>query len=86
MKMSGKKFKILPFAFYIVFGIILIFPIKGKTESVPSNKDLMGSMNISKVIKEIKAPDFMLKDLMGETIRLSDYRGKVVLLNFWTTW
>ena len=86
MKLSGKTFKILPFAFYIVFGIILIFPIKGKTESMPSNKDLMGSMNISKVAKKIEAPDFMLKDLMGETIRLSDYRGKVVLLNFWTTW
>ncbi len=86
MKLSGKTFKILHLAFYIVFGIILIFPIKGKTESIPSNKDLMGSMNISEVTQRVEAPDFMLKDLMGETIRLSDYRGKVVLLNFWTTW
>jgi thiol-disulfide isomerase/thioredoxin len=27
-----------------------------------------------------------LKDLEGNTHRLSDYRGKVVLLNFWATW
>jgi len=32
------------------------------------------------------APDFALKDSTGKTLKLSDYRGKVVLLNFWATW
>jgi peroxiredoxin len=32
------------------------------------------------------APEFALKDVAGTTVRLSDYRGKVVLLNFWATW
>lgn len=32
------------------------------------------------------APEFALKDSDGRTARLSDYRGKVVLLNFWATW
>jgi thiol-disulfide isomerase/thioredoxin len=32
------------------------------------------------------APDFALESLSGETVHLSDFRGKVVLLNFWATW
>ncbi len=32
------------------------------------------------------APDFSLPDLSDTTVRLSDYRGKVVFLNFWATW
>ncbi|MBI4876721.1 MAG: TlpA family protein disulfide reductase [Acidobacteria bacterium] len=32
------------------------------------------------------APEFALKDVTGKTVRLSDYRGKVVVLNFWATW
>lgn len=33
-----------------------------------------------------KAPDFELVDMKGQTVRLSDLKGKVVLINFWATW
>ncbi len=32
------------------------------------------------------APDFELPDLSDQVVRLSDFRGKVVFLNFWATW
>ncbi len=32
------------------------------------------------------APDFELKDIDGKMVKLSDFRGKAVVLNFWATW
>ncbi|WP_210471792.1 peroxiredoxin [Sporosarcina sp. 6E9] len=36
--------------------------------------------------KNEQAPDFKLTTLTGETVSLSDYKGKTVILNFWASW
>jgi len=36
--------------------------------------------------QETKAPQLELRDLDGRVVRLSDYKGRVVLINFWATW
>ena len=40
----------------------------------------------SRSTEPIPAPDFTLTDTSGHALKLSSYRGKVVLLDFWATW
>lgn len=46
--------------------------------------DTVASLLLSEVSRP--APDFALPGLNGDTVQLSAYRGKVVLVNFWATW
>ncbi len=41
---------------------------------------------MARLPKPWPAKNFSLKDLDGKTYTLSDYRGKVILVNFWATW
>jgi len=45
-------------------------------------------LSVSAFAKELSgpAPTFALKDLTGKTVKLSDYKGKVVMINFWASW
>lgn len=44
------------------------------------------SHNLTVIKNVIPAKGFVLEDMDEEKVSLSDYRGKVVLLNFWATW
>ena len=46
---------------------------------------LFGDMGVIKISQALPV-EIELKDLNGQPISLSDFRGKIVFLNFWTTW
>jgi len=45
-----------------------------------------GANSGTRITQATVAPDFSLESLDGKHMRLSDWRGKAVLLNFWATW
>ncbi len=60
-------------------------PAKGELDPDRIEK-LFQEMGILRV-PHLKDPiQFSLKDLDGKIVKISDYRGKIVFLNFWTTW
>jgi peroxiredoxin len=62
----------------------------GKTEEAEELRAEIGTQpgmmppSVSPTLKP--APDFALKSITGEEIKLSNFKGKVVMLNFWATW
>jgi len=47
---------------------------------------LFGNMGILKIPHMTQPVEIQLKDIYGNTVRLSEFRGKIVFLNFWATW
>lgn len=45
-----------------------------------------GTVSAATQLKGGAAPDFVLKSVSGKNLRLSEYRGNVVMLSFWATW
>ena len=54
--------------------------------AAPTDADLGDGTTIKFVKNPLPVPALTLKDLDGNTISSTDWRGKVVLLNFWATW
>jgi peroxiredoxin len=62
----------------------LFYPsVAAATDDIDHDFDELGIVNIHRLPPPM---DFVLADLHGRRVRLSDFKGKVVFLNFWTTW
>lgn len=59
-------------------------PTEAKAAPAPQSQEQIEASTIAK--QGTEAPDFKVEMFDGKSIRLSDLRGKVVLVNFWATW
>lgn len=57
--------------------------LKEKSSALANKKN---EENILNEFGTIVAPNFTLTNLQGKTVQLSDYKGKIVVLDFWATW
>jgi peroxiredoxin len=75
------KRKIVVFAVMVVVvaGLLMLARFQGK---FPGGHRAPAGV----AAKGHEAPDFVLTDLQGHALKLSDLRGKAVVLNFWATW
>jgi len=86
----------------IIIGIVIVAVVAGMffllnnsnkpvTDNIETETEVKPEAEIDKseeIIFEIgkEVPNFTLKDLNGENVSLNDYRGKIVVINFWATW
>ena len=72
-----KQFNVLNLGIVFLLTVFLLMGCDNATQEQPVAKGgLVGQT----------APDFTLTDMQGQKVTLSQFRGKVVVLNFWATW
>ena len=71
-----------PLAVFVFVGVTVLITIL----SLTLNDTSFEFPNQVAIESDVPAPDFSFPGLDGKKIRLSDYKGKVVLVNIWATW
>jgi peroxiredoxin len=77
-----KKMKSKQFILIISGVLFLVLALAFGLFDISGNKP----KKIECVGEDMMAPPFTLLDLKGEKVNFADFRGKVILLNFWATW
>ena len=81
-----KTMRRLPAAVALVACSILVSCTSGTADHQPQAGGSAAKSEVKAQGDRKAAPAWTLKDSDGRTVSLSDYKGKVVLLNFWATW
>ncbi len=79
MALTTKKVRFI----LIVFGSLMLF---ASWSPLYAADDPLAAAGIMTGKGKMIAPSFELEDLDGKRVKLEDFRGNVVLLDFWATW
>jgi cytochrome c biogenesis protein CcmG/thiol:disulfide interchange protein DsbE len=72
---------------WLVIGVMtVLIVVEGKPLRPEDGEKTVKASLVQKRYTPPLAPDFSLKNLAGREVKLSDYQGKVVVINFWATW
>ncbi|MDQ0484715.1 peroxiredoxin family protein [Guptibacillus hwajinpoensis] len=83
--MKRSLFGIVVLITLIAIGVISSNTDKRSVDQEITTAQVTGEQEIG-INEGNEAPDFTLYSLEGQEVKLSDYRGKVVFVNFWATW
>lgn len=86
-KSTLNSFKIILISLFIIALSVCIYINKDTILNSDKfqNKTLENISNTDSKYK-LEVPDFELKDVYGNKINLLDYKGKIIFVNFWTSW
>jgi hypothetical protein len=70
----------------LVMACVIVWSALMTRAEVSADSNVMDKLGMLPIEKDVMAPDFTVKTVSGDTIKLSSMKGKVVLLNFWATW
>ena len=79
MALTTKKVRFI----LMVFGVWILLASLGPLSAAD---DPLAAAGIMTGRGKMIAPSFELEDLAGKRVKLEDFRGNVVLLDFWATW
>ena len=74
---------ILGLVLFALYSVYNHHKVANQTPPTKISTDI--STSSSRAVKGEPALEIVLQDLQGQTVKLSDYRGKVVVLNFWAS-
>ena len=74
------------YAIYVGVGSFLVFAFAWSLMPAVARQNEAPCRSMAPETRNVTAPDFVAQDLDGNEVRLADFRGKYVVLNFWATW
>ena len=82
---------IAAFALLIAIAVFAYYSLRQKVSpqnniDVTQNEDEASQTGHDEETEKVEAPDFTVLDMDGNTVRLSDFLDKPVVLNFWASW